>query len=296
MFTNTHKRMKIEKQVMRKKQDETSDFADMMIDRMKDRKTCKYTKMSVPVLKELCGLKKLKKDGKKVDLVKRLKKHDNKKTNEDEEEEKNNTGRKMKAGKASKGKGERADLARRLRNDDKNKNTKKKEQAEKNTTKTNKKEGEMATRRQLADEMSADADSDHVVDDDDDDDDDDEKSDTNDSDDDDNDNDDSKSFQEMLDTNDSEDDEDDVDDDDDDGDDDSSDNPLANKQVFEVEAVLDAKGRGSSKEYLVSWVAPKKGDPYEDTWEPASGLATADWAIAKFEKERSRESRRRKIR
>ena len=57
---------------------------------------------------------------------------------------------------------------------------------------------------------------------------------------------------------------------------------MKNDVVYEVEKILDKRGRGRMAEYLVKW--RNYDDPNENTWEPASNLKDAKEAIKKFNK------------
>ena len=57
------------------------------------------------------------------------------------------------------------------------------------------------------------------------------------------------------------------------------------EDLYEVEKILDKRGRGRMAEYLVKW--RNYDDPNENTWEPASNLKEAKEAIKKFNKVRS---------
>ena len=54
------------------------------------------------------------------------------------------------------------------------------------------------------------------------------------------------------------------------------------KEMYEVEKILDKRGRGRVVEYLVKW--KDYNDPRENTWEPTSNLKEAKEAINRFEK------------
>ena len=56
---------------------------------------------------------------------------------------------------------------------------------------------------------------------------------------------------------------------------------MKNEVVYEVEKILDKRGRGRVAEYLIKW--RNYGDQ-ENTWEPASNLKEAKEAIKKFNK------------
>ena len=57
---------------------------------------------------------------------------------------------------------------------------------------------------------------------------------------------------------------------------------MKNEAVYEVEKILDKRGRGRMSEYLVKW--RNYDDPKDNTWEPASNLKEAKEAINKFNK------------
>ena len=57
---------------------------------------------------------------------------------------------------------------------------------------------------------------------------------------------------------------------------------MMNEAVYEVEKILDKRGRGRMSEYLVKW--RNYDDPKDNTWEPASNLMEAKEAINKFNK------------
>ena len=52
--------------------------------------------------------------------------------------------------------------------------------------------------------------------------------------------------------------------------------------LYEVEKILDKRGRGRMSEYFVKW--RNYDDPKDNTWEPASNLKEAKEAIKKFNK------------
>ena len=56
---------------------------------------------------------------------------------------------------------------------------------------------------------------------------------------------------------------------------------MKNEVVYEVEKILDKRGRGRVAEYLIKW--RNYGDQ-ENTWEPVSNLKEAKEAIKKFNK------------
>ena len=57
---------------------------------------------------------------------------------------------------------------------------------------------------------------------------------------------------------------------------------MKNGALYEVEKILDKRGRGRMSEYLVKW--RNYDDPKDNTWEPASNLKEAKEAIKKFNK------------
>ena len=52
--------------------------------------------------------------------------------------------------------------------------------------------------------------------------------------------------------------------------------------LYEVEKILDKRGRGRVAEYLVKWRS--YDDPKDNTWEPASNLKDAKEVIKRFNK------------
>ena len=56
---------------------------------------------------------------------------------------------------------------------------------------------------------------------------------------------------------------------------------MKNEAVYEVEKILDKRGRGRMAEYLIKW---RNYGEQENTWEPASNLKEAREAIKKFNK------------
>ena len=56
---------------------------------------------------------------------------------------------------------------------------------------------------------------------------------------------------------------------------------MKNEAVYEVEKILDKRGRGRMAEYLIKW---RNYGEQENTWEPASNLKEAKEAINKFNK------------
>ena len=64
--------------------------------------------------------------------------------------------------------------------------------------------------------------------------------------------------------------------------------PDTTSDEFEVECIMDTRNHRNQVEYLVRW---KGYSPFDNTWEPASGLENAQEAISTFVNLRVRKRR-----